>query len=91
MVNEGTARPNSVRKRVRNANRVLGAVLVSAAWTRIFVRPRVEGRENLQLDGPFIVAVNHLSIFDIPALAGLISRYRQDLTFWQWANCSLTL
>lgn len=75
-------RPNSVRKRVRTANRVIGMVLICAAWTRIFARPRVEGRQHLKrLEGPVILAVNHLSIFDIPALAGLISRYRRDVTF----------
>ncbi|HKX23655.1 MAG TPA: 1-acyl-sn-glycerol-3-phosphate acyltransferase [Candidatus Saccharimonadales bacterium] len=57
-------------------------VLICAAWTRIFARPRVEGRQHLKrLEGPVILAVNHLSIFDIPALAGLISRYRRDVTF----------
>ena len=81
-----TARPNSMRKRVRTANRMIGAILICAAWTRIFVRPRVEGREHLKQDGPLILAVNHLSFFDIPALAGLISRYRRDVTFLAMAE-----
>lgn len=86
-MSQETERPNSMRKRVRTANRVIGAVLISAAWMRIFVRPRVEGRENLKgLNGPLILAVNHLSVFDIPALAGLISRYRRDVTFLAMAE-----
>lgn len=86
MINEAD-RPNSTRKRVRTVNRVLGAILICAAWTRIFVRPRVEGRDNLEgLDGPLLLAVNHLSIFDIPALAGLVSRYRRDVTFLAMAE-----
>lgn len=85
-MNFETSRPNSVRRRVRLVNWFLGRLLITAASTRI-VRPRVEGRENLRnLQGPVILTANHLSSFDIPALAGLIARYRRDVTFLSMAE-----
>ncbi len=33
---------------------------------------RVEGRENLPPQGPYILAVNHLSLFDVPFVYGLL-------------------
>jgi 1-acyl-sn-glycerol-3-phosphate acyltransferase len=41
---------------------------------------KVEGLENLPAQGPYIVAANHLSIFDTPFLYGLIGG--KDVTGW---------
>ncbi|WP_309065192.1 lysophospholipid acyltransferase family protein [Microbacterium sp.] len=42
--------------------------LVASALARAVYRPRVEGRENVPLDGPVILASNHLSFIDSMAI-----------------------
>ncbi|RKS79058.1 1-acyl-sn-glycerol-3-phosphate acyltransferase [Actinomadura pelletieri DSM 43383] len=41
---------------------------------RLALRPRVEGRENIPADGPFILASNHLSMVDSFVLSPVIPR-----------------
>jgi 1-acyl-sn-glycerol-3-phosphate acyltransferase len=60
---------------------MLRQVLVVAAASRLFVRPMVIGRENLDQDGPVVYAATHRSEFDIPALFGPVVRNRRDTTF----------
>ncbi len=77
----GVKRPASLRKRVKLANKVLRAVLVCAALSRIFVRPRVNGRSNFAQEGPLIVASSHRSTFDPIGLFAPIVKYRPDVAF----------
>jgi|GEM_PF-2836387 len=81
-----TVQPASSRKRVRMASRVLRTLLVTAALTRIFVRPRVIGRKNLDQPGAFIVASGHRSSFDPIPLFALIVKYRADVSFLAMAE-----
>ena len=80
------ARPASVRRRVKLANRLLRIVLVSAALTRLFVRPRVIGRRNFAQKGALIVASRHRSTFDPIGLFAPIVRYRADVAFLAMAE-----
>lgn len=79
-------RPASLRRRVRFANKVLRVALVSAAWTRIFVRPRVIGRENFAQDGRLIIASHHRSEFDPIGLFAPIVKFRSDIAFMAMAE-----
>lgn len=85
-VGPGTRRPASLRRRVRLANRVLRAVLVCAALSHVFVRPRVEGRRHFAQEGPLIVASNHRSTFDPIGLFAPIVKYRPDVAFLAMAE-----
>jgi 1-acyl-sn-glycerol-3-phosphate acyltransferase len=42
---------------------------------RIVFRRRVEGRENLPMQGPVLLALNHQSFLDIPLVAGSTTRH----------------
>lgn len=79
-------RPASLRRRVRFANKVLRVALVSAAWTRIFVRPRVIGRENFAQGGRLIIASHHRSEFDPIGLFAPIVKFRSDIAFMAMAE-----
>jgi len=81
-----SSRPASLRRRVRLANKVLRVALVSAAWTRIFVRPRVIGRENFAQDGKLIIASHHRSEFDPVGLFAPIVKFRPDVAFMAMAE-----
>jgi 1-acyl-sn-glycerol-3-phosphate acyltransferase len=81
-----TSRPASLRKRVKLANKVLRAVLVCAAWSRIFVRPRVIGRRNFAQEGALIVASSHRSTFDPIGLFAPIVKFRPDVAFLAMAE-----
>lgn len=53
----------------------------------LLTRRRVSGLENLPARGPYILAANHLSIFDVPLLFGLIGG--EHVTGWageKWAS-----
>ena len=50
------------------------AQCLSFLYYRLFHRFRVEGLENVPKDGPFLLASNHLSYFDPPALGCRLPR-----------------
>ncbi|MBX3053595.1 MAG: 1-acyl-sn-glycerol-3-phosphate acyltransferase [Caldilineaceae bacterium] len=41
---------------------------------RLFTRIQVEGQENIPTDGPFVLAPNHIHMFDIPVIFGYLPR-----------------
>lgn len=48
--------------------------------SRLLVRRQIEGFENLPESGPYILAINHLSYFDLPFVFGLLGG--EDVTGW---------
>ena len=63
------------------------AQTISYTYFRLFHRFRVQGLENIPKDKPFILACNHLSFFDPPAIGCKIPRNlhyfaRDSLFFW---------
>lgn len=48
--------------------------------SRLFTRRDVRGRDNLPSSGPYILAINHLSYFDLPFAFGLLGG--EDVTGW---------
>ena len=44
-------------------------------WLKLVHRLRVEGRENLPLEGPVVIASNHQSFLDIPIVAASTRRH----------------
>ena len=63
------------------------AQTISYTYFRLFHRFRVQGLENIPKDKPFILACNHLSFFDPPAVGCKIPRNlhyfaRDSLFFW---------
>ena len=63
------------------------AQTISYAYFRLFHGLRVQGLENIPKDKPFILACNHLSFFDPPAIGCKIPRNlhyfaRDSLFFW---------
>jgi long-chain acyl-CoA synthetase len=64
--------------------RALGAVVFALAWAvmRIFFRLRVAGRSPLDTDIPMLIAPNHTSYLDPPAIAAALPWRRLRKTFW---------
>lgn len=63
------------------------AQTISYAYFRLFHGFRIQGLENIPKDKPFILACNHLSFFDPPAIGCKIPRNlhyfaRDSLFFW---------
>ena len=63
------------------------AQTISYTYFRLFHRFRIQGLENIPKDKPFILACNHLSFFDPPAIGCKIPRNlhyfaRDSLFFW---------
>jgi len=85
-INTKPRKPASLRRRVRIANKVLRAVLVCAAWTRIFVRPRIIGRKNFAQEGRLIIASHHRSEFDPIGLFAPIVKFRPDVAYMAMAE-----
>ena len=48
--------------------------------SRLLARRQIEGLENLPESGPYILAINHLSYFDLPFVFGLLGG--EDVTGW---------
>lgn len=53
---------------------------IFGALSALLIRREVEGWENLPAQGPYILAMNHLSIFDAPVVFGLLGS--EDTTGW---------
>ena len=63
------------------------AQTISYTYFRLFHGFRIQGLENIPKDKPFILACNHLSFFDPPAIGCKIPRNlhyfaRDSLFFW---------
>lgn len=71
-----------------------GAWLLSAldrVLVRLLFRPRVSGLENLPVGAPFVLAPNHLSYLDAPALAAVLDyRCLQDTYWGGWTGVMTT-
>jgi long-chain acyl-CoA synthetase len=66
------------------AMRALGAAVFALAWAgmRIFFRLQVAGRPPLERDIPMLIAPNHTSYLDPPAIAAALPWRRLRKTFW---------
>ncbi len=64
--------------------RALGAVVFALAWVvmRVFFRLKVAGRSPLDCDIPMLIAPNHTSYLDPPAIAAALPWRRLRKTFW---------
>ncbi len=72
-----------------DAARVVAQVL-SAPARRMLVRLRLEGAENLPVEGPVIIAANHLSFFDSVLLLFAFPRRVQALGKAEYADRRIT-
>jgi long-chain acyl-CoA synthetase len=64
--------------------RALGAAVFALAWVvmRLFFRLKVAGRPPLESDIPMLIAPNHTSYLDPPAIAAALPWRRLRKTFW---------
>ncbi len=64
--------------------RALGAAVFALAWVvmRVFFRLQVAGRSPLEGDIPMLIAPNHTSYLDPPAIAAALPWRRLRKTFW---------
>jgi len=64
--------------------RALGAAVFALAWVvmRLFFRLQVIGRSHLDRDIPMLIAPNHTSYLDPPAIAAALPWRRLRKTFW---------
>ncbi|MEZ5666401.1 MAG: AMP-binding protein [Alphaproteobacteria bacterium] len=62
----------------------LGVVVLGLTWVamRLLFRLRVEGADNLPKGGPYVIAPNHVSYIDPPAVAAAIPFGRLKRTYW---------
>jgi len=64
--------------------RAVGAIVFALAWIgmRLFFRLKVAGRAPLERDIPMLIAPNHTSYLDPPAIAAALPWRRLRKTFW---------
>ena len=64
--------------------RAFGAAIFALAWAgmRVFFRLNLDGRLPLDTDGPLLIAPNHTSYLDPPAIAAALPWRRLRKTFW---------
>jgi len=78
------SRPEAVLAPLGPVERVLRGLVASIAWAvmRFAFRLRVEGRENLPRQGPFLVCPNHASYLDPFAVGAALPRRLLRDTYW---------